>query len=141
MSDKHEKISVSDSSYTLELKDSLVSNISFKQNGNKVTLSGTTAGYKKVGNAYEWQAKTGGETLTISDGIIDTSALATTAAEPAKWNGNTYVFSKTASSWTTGKSTVKYTATTGGNKLFTLSGTKTITGITVDTAKKISPSG
>ena len=44
----HDKISVDDSSYTLQLTDSLVETIDFKQNGNAVTLSGTTAGYKNV---------------------------------------------------------------------------------------------
>ena len=59
----HSRISVG-SNYTLEIgKDvAQVSVINFAQNGNAVTLSGTTAGYAKTGNAYEWQVQTGGET-------------------------------------------------------------------------------
>ena len=171
-----QKISISDSSYTLELKDSLVSNINFAQSNNKVTLSGTNAGYKKVGNAYEWQEKIGGETLTItglksdailtedmftrstegkitfkptqsllpdnfktitiSEGVIDTSALTTTVAVAAHFDGNTYVSTKTASKWTTDASSVNYTAAKPATNLFTLSGVKTTSGISVDNSKK-----
>ena len=162
----HDKISVDDSSYTLQLNSSLAGTIDFNQNGNAVTLGGTTAGagYAKVGNAYEWQEKVGGEELTItglkegatltadmftrngnvitfkptqallpsnpttitikSGGVIDTSALTTTAKVDAHWNGTTYISEKTASSWTTNASTVTYTAATGGENLFTLNNLK-----------------
>ena len=62
----HSRISVG-SNYALELGNDVaqVATINFAQNGNAVTLSGTSAGYAKSGNAYEWQEKSGGETLTI----------------------------------------------------------------------------
>ncbi|MBQ3435177.1 MAG: hypothetical protein IJG24_09070, partial [Selenomonadaceae bacterium] len=163
----HEKISVDDSSYTLQLNDSLVADIPFAQDGNKVTLSGTTAGYKNVNGAYEWQAQVGGEeititglkdgatltadiftrdgntitfkptdevidatTITISNGVIDTSALTTTAKVDAHWDGTTYVSEQTASSWTTNAATVTYTEATGGEELFTLNNLKA--GVTAD---------
>lgn len=68
MSDKHDTISLSGapSDYSLNLNDSLASAISFNQSGVSVTLSGTNAGYAKVGDAYEWQATTGGKVLTIT---------------------------------------------------------------------------
>ena len=166
----HDKISLTGTGYTLEVVDSLVKTINFAQSGNSVTLSGTSAGYAKSGNAYEWQAQTGGETLiitglksgatltesmfsrangkiifkptqnllpenpstiTISSGEIDTSALTTTPAVDAHWSGFTYVADKTASSWTSSASEVSYTAATGGNDLFTLSGVKNTTGILI----------
>ena len=161
----HDKISVDDSSYTLQLTGSLVANIKFNQTSNGVTLSGTTAGYKLVNSEYVWQAQVGGETLTITGlksdatltadmftrngnvitfkptdellpdnpteiiitggGVIDTSALTTTAKVDAHWSGTTYISEKTASSWTSDAATVTYTAATGGTELFTFNNLKT----------------
>ena len=163
LTSSHNKISVDDSSYTLQLNDSLVADIPFAQSGNKVTLSGTTAGYKNVNGAYEWQAQVATLTedmftrdgdkivfkpsdellpenpteIKISSGVIDTSELATTEAVAAYWDGTSYISAKTASSWKTGASSVKYTAATGGEVLFTLSGAIINDAIKVDTANKI----
>ena len=91
LTSSHEKISVDDSSYTLQLEDSLVGNIPFALDGNKVTLSGTTAGYAKVGSAYEWQNKTGGEELTIT-GL---KSGATLTADMFTRDGDTIIFKPT----------------------------------------------
>lgn len=78
--------------------------------------------------------------ITISDGVIDTSALTTTQAVDAHWDGNTYVSTKTASSWTTGASTVRFTVATGGVAQFTISGLKSgadVTNLTPDASGNI----
>ena len=87
----HEKISVSDPSYTLEVTASPVKAIDFAQNGNKVTLNGTTAGYKKVNGEYVWQEQVGGESLTIT-GLNSDAAL---TEDMFTRNGNVITFKPT----------------------------------------------
>ncbi len=75
LSTSHETISLEGATgYSLAVNDSLVADIFFNQSGNSVTLSGTAAGYKKVGDNYEWQDKVRGETLTIT-GLKDGATL------------------------------------------------------------------
>ena len=72
INNSHEKISIDTTNYNLELGDGIsqAETTNFKQSANggtyTITLSGTSAGYKKNGNEYTWQDKIDGETFTIT---------------------------------------------------------------------------
>ena len=70
------------------------------------------------------------KSITITGGTIDTSNLTTTAEVSAHWDGFTYVNYKSGSSWTSGSSTVTFTPAQGGVAQFTISGVKSVDGIT-----------
>ena len=76
MTSDHANITfTSNDDYSLDFDDAIKqSAIEFKQSGNAITLSGTTAGYSEVDGVYKWQDKVGGEELTIT-GLKDDAAL------------------------------------------------------------------
>ena len=76
--------------------------------------------------------------IIITEGaIINTSGLTVTEEVKAHWDEGSYISDKTASSWTTGASTVNFTASTGGETLFTLTNVNVTADIAIDTANKV----
>ena len=173
LSETHDKISLDGApeGYSLSLTDSLATTVDYDATESdgvySVKLAGVAeAGYKLVGDAYEWQEKSGGETLTIeglaggktltsdmftrddnggiifnptqellpeefttitiSEGVIDTSLLSKNETVTNAWSGTAYISTKTTSAWTSGASSVTYATTNEPTELFRLEGVKTV---------------
>ena len=92
----------------------MVEQINFNQSGNTITLSGSSAGYAKVGDGYEWQGQIGGGPVTVTGDYTLALGTGMTASEPvtANYSDGTLTTAGTTAGYELSDNSITYTAGT-----------------------------